>query len=257
MEKGERFEKGGPGGKVNVGRWKDRWKGWMFEGKERTKRERRQKKFNGDGGPLRKKEENLKVKVGWKRVRDLRKGGWGKVGRWKDFFSAGKTKKHYRQQLAPEYKACASTPKAYSSLQQSRQDLWFPLLPFQRFQAFLTLFPKSFSFFPHGKVGGRRDEVEGWERGAGALRGGVRGSIATRDETERCVRVGLVAEQDPQVKVSKWRFLQCSEGSQNCTVLFLTGFEQRLPSNIPKRRFPSKGIQVKWRFLWGQVKVPR
>ena len=33
MEKGERFEKGGPGGKVNVGRWKDRWKGWIFEGK--------------------------------------------------------------------------------------------------------------------------------------------------------------------------------------------------------------------------------
>ena len=77
MEKGERFEKGGPGGKVNVGRWKDRWKGWMFEGKERTKRERRQKKTTGTGTRCEKKEEILKVKVGWKRVRDLRKGGRG------------------------------------------------------------------------------------------------------------------------------------------------------------------------------------
>ena len=34
MEKCERFEKGGPGGKVNLGRWKDRWAGWMFEGGE-------------------------------------------------------------------------------------------------------------------------------------------------------------------------------------------------------------------------------
>ena len=62
MEKCERFEKGGPGGKVNVGRWKDRWKGWMFEGGEDW---------------LGKKDENLKGKVGWKRVRDLRKGGRG------------------------------------------------------------------------------------------------------------------------------------------------------------------------------------
>ena len=64
--------------------------------------------------------------------------------------SDAQTKKHYRQQLTPEYKACASTPKAHSSLQQSQQDLWFPSLPFQRFQALLTLFPKSFSSFPHG-----------------------------------------------------------------------------------------------------------
>ena len=88
MEKGERFEKGGPGGKVNVGRWKDRWKGWMFEGKERTKRERRQKKNNGDGDPLRKKRGNFEGKSWMEKGERFEKGGPRgkvKVGRWKDF----------------------------------------------------------------------------------------------------------------------------------------------------------------------------
>ena len=31
-----------------------------------------------------------------------------------------------------------------------KQRNWFHSLPFQRFQALLTLFPKSFSSFPHG-----------------------------------------------------------------------------------------------------------
>ena len=69
MEKGERFEKGGPAGKVNVGRWKDRWNGWMFEGEE--------DKFSTGMGAGWEKKEILKEKVGWKRVRDLRKGGRG------------------------------------------------------------------------------------------------------------------------------------------------------------------------------------
>ena len=34
MEKGARFEKGGPGGKI--GRWKDGWKKWMVKGKEKV-----------------------------------------------------------------------------------------------------------------------------------------------------------------------------------------------------------------------------
>ena len=36
------------------------------------------------------------------------------------------------------------------SPQQSRQEDWFHSLSFQRFQALLTLFSKSFSPFPHG-----------------------------------------------------------------------------------------------------------
>ena len=41
---------------------------------------------------------------------------------------------------------------AYSHInkQQSCQDDWFHSLPFQQFQALLTLFSKSFSSFPHG-----------------------------------------------------------------------------------------------------------
>lgn len=61
-------------------------------------------------------------------------------------------KKHSRQlfTLKHTHTACADVPKAHSSLQQSQQDMWLSSLPFQRFQAPLTLFPKSFSSFPHG-----------------------------------------------------------------------------------------------------------
>ena len=64
--------------------------------------------------------------------------------------SDAQAKKHSRQLLTLKHAACADVPKAHSSLQQSQQDAWFSSLPFQRFQALLTLFPKSFSSFPHG-----------------------------------------------------------------------------------------------------------
>ena len=38
----------------------------------------------------------------------------------------------------------------HKSMQQSQPEDWFHSLPFQQFQALLTLFSKSFSSFPHG-----------------------------------------------------------------------------------------------------------
>ena len=64
--------------------------------------------------------------------------------------SDAQAKKHSRQLLTLKHTACADAPKAHSSLQKSQQHVWFSSLPFQRFQALLTLFPKSFSSFPHG-----------------------------------------------------------------------------------------------------------
>ena len=64
--------------------------------------------------------------------------------------SDAQAKKHSRQLFTLKHTACADVPKTHSSLQQSQQDVWFSSLPFQRFQALLTLFPKSFSSFPHG-----------------------------------------------------------------------------------------------------------
>jgi hypothetical protein len=46
--------------------------------------------------------------------------------------------------------ACAEATECCTSTQQSRQAHWFHPLSFQRIQALLTLFPKSFSPFPHG-----------------------------------------------------------------------------------------------------------
>ena len=46
--------------------------------------------------------------------------------------------------------ACADAKGHHHSTQQARQENWFYSLPFQRFQALLTLFSKSFSPFPHG-----------------------------------------------------------------------------------------------------------
>ena len=45
---------------------------------------------------------------------------------------------------------CITTAINPCSMQQSHQHNWFHSLPFQQFQALLTLFPKSFSPFPHG-----------------------------------------------------------------------------------------------------------
>ena len=233
MEKGERFEKGGLGGKVNVGRWKDRWKGWMFEGKERTKRERRQKKNQRGRGPVAKKNGNFEGKSWMEKGERFEKGGPGgkvKVGRWKNFFLQGKLRNTTGSSSRLSIKF-ALFFKAHSSLQQSQQDLWFPSLPFQRFQALLTLFLKSFSSFPHGKVGERRDEVEGWEiweRGAGALRGGVEVRLWRGMRRRDVRRVGLVAEQDPQKK----------------------GFQMKVPTMF--RRFPNLHGTVSDR-VWAKV----
>ena len=46
--------------------------------------------------------------------------------------------------------ACAATASHHLSMRQSHQEDWFHSLPFQQFQALLTLFSKSFSSFPHG-----------------------------------------------------------------------------------------------------------
>ena len=61
--------------------------------------------------------------------------------------------------------------------------------------------------------------------------------------------------KDPQAKVSKRRFLQSSQGSQNCVILFLAGFAAQgfqrrfagkgLQVKVAKQRLPSKGPQAK------------
>ena len=45
---------------------------------------------------------------------------------------------------------CIAAASHHKDLQQSHQADWFHSLPFQQFQALLTLFSKSFSPFPHG-----------------------------------------------------------------------------------------------------------
>ena len=45
---------------------------------------------------------------------------------------------------------CAESATNHYSIWQSHQENWFHSLPIQQFQALLTLFPKSFSPFPHG-----------------------------------------------------------------------------------------------------------
>ena len=41
-------------------------------------------------------------------------------------------------------------PRLTAADSEPQQHVWFSSLPFQQFQALLTLFPKSFSSFPHG-----------------------------------------------------------------------------------------------------------
>ena len=55
-----------------------------------------------------------------------------------------------RVQIKTHCDACADAAGHPHSTQQARQENWFYSLPFQRFQALLTLFSKSFSPFPHG-----------------------------------------------------------------------------------------------------------
>ena len=58
--------------------------------------------------------------------------------------------KHRKHSFTDVRKAYAFTHKANENSQQSQPGSWFHSLPLQRFQALLTLFPKSFSSFPHG-----------------------------------------------------------------------------------------------------------
>ena len=60
------------------------------------------------------------------------------------------TKKHHERPRTAKHRACASELRASRHSRQSQQRVWFYSLPFQRFQALLTLFLKSFSSFPHG-----------------------------------------------------------------------------------------------------------
>ena len=55
-----------------------------------------------------------------------------------------------QDKLNTNYTARADAANNHHSAQQSRQEHWFHSLPFQQFQALLTLFSKSFSSFPHG-----------------------------------------------------------------------------------------------------------
>ena len=55
-----------------------------------------------------------------------------------------------RVQIRTQQNPCGELPSHQYSTQQSRQENWFHSLPFQQFQALLTLFSKSFSPFPHG-----------------------------------------------------------------------------------------------------------
>ena len=55
-----------------------------------------------------------------------------------------------RVQIRTQWNPCGEPPSHHISTQQSHQENWFHSLPFQQFQALLTLFSKSFSPFPHG-----------------------------------------------------------------------------------------------------------
>ena len=58
--------------------------------------------------------------------------------------------KHCGQMLTHKQSACAYMLKAHKDPQQSQHDMWLRSLRSQQFQTLLTLFPKSFSSFPHG-----------------------------------------------------------------------------------------------------------
>ena len=64
--------------------------------------------------------------------------------------SGALAEKHREHSFTYVRKAYAFTHKASENSQQSQPGSWFHSLPLQRFQALLTLFPKSFSSFPHG-----------------------------------------------------------------------------------------------------------
>ena len=53
-------------------------------------------------------------------------------------------------QIITHCNTCVEAASNHHSVQQSHQEDWFHSLPFQQFQALLTLFSKSFSPFPHG-----------------------------------------------------------------------------------------------------------
>ena len=53
-------------------------------------------------------------------------------------------------QIRTRSNTCVEAASNHASAPQSHQEDWFHSLPFQQFQALLTLFSKSFSPFPHG-----------------------------------------------------------------------------------------------------------
>ena len=53
-------------------------------------------------------------------------------------------------QIKTRCNTCVETAGHHFSTHQDYQEHWFHSLPFQQFQALLTLFSKSFSPFPHG-----------------------------------------------------------------------------------------------------------
>ena len=56
----------------------------------------------------------------------------------------------HRPMIKTTCHTCAIAGSHHTGIRQSCQDNWFCSLPFQQFQALLTLFSKSFSSFPHG-----------------------------------------------------------------------------------------------------------
>ena len=56
----------------------------------------------------------------------------------------------HRPMIKTTCHTCAIAGSHHTGIRQSCQDNWFCSLPFQQFQALLTLFSKSFSPFPHG-----------------------------------------------------------------------------------------------------------
>ena len=56
----------------------------------------------------------------------------------------------HRPMIKTTCHTCAIAGSHHTDIRQSCQDNWFCSLPFQQFQALLTLFSKSFSSFPHG-----------------------------------------------------------------------------------------------------------
>ena len=67
---------------------------------------------------------------------------------WTDVDTRGE--KQHTRKIKTHRNTCVEAASNHGSMRQSHQEDWFHSLPFQQFQALLTLFSKSFSPFPHG-----------------------------------------------------------------------------------------------------------